>query len=285
LATSANEIRVARERGKIAVLLAIEGGEAINGDLAILREFHSMGVRYMTLTHNAATDWADSSNAAPRHNGLSDFGRDVILEMNRLGMLVDVSHVSDAAFYDVLKISRAPVIASHSCCRALCDAPRNLDDTMIRALAAKGGVIHVTFHDSFLSQEYAAAYRALSTDSAARDRALTQQFGDNEAQKLMQGQRWSDEMIRAGKFPQVSWERIVEHIDHAARLVGADYVGVGSDFDGAFMPEGMEDASKFPLITEGLLRRGYSEADIRKILGGNTLRVMDDVARASACGG
>ena len=281
LATSANEIRTARERGKIAVLLAIEGGEAINGDLAILREFHSMGVRYMTLTHNAATDWADSSNAAPRHNGLTDFGREVILEMNRLGMLVDVSHVSDAVFYDVLETSRAPVIASHSCCRALCDSPRNLDDAMIRAMAAKGGVIHVTFHDSFLSQEYAAAYRALSTDSEARDRALTQKFGDNEAQKLMQGQRWSDEMIRAGKLPQVSWEEIVEHIDHAARLVGADHVGVGSDFDGAFMPEGMEDASKFPLITEGLLRRGYSDADIRKILGENSLRVMEDVALAT----
>ncbi len=284
LATSVNEIRAARERGKIAVLLAIEGGEAINGNLAILREFHSMGVRYMTLTHNAATGWADSSNAAPRHNGLTDFGREVILEMNRMGMLVDVSHVSDAAFYDVLETSRAPVIASHSCCRALCDAPRNLDDAMIRALAAKGGVIHVTFHDSFLSQEYAMAYRVLSTDSAARDLALTQKFGDNEAQKLMQGQRWSDEMIRAGKLPQVSWEKIVEHIDHAARLVGTEHVGMGSDFDGAFMPEGMEDASKFPQITEGLLRRGYDEADIRKILGDNTMRVMDDVARASACG-
>ncbi len=285
LATSANEIREARKRGKIAVLLAVEGGEAINGDLAVLREFHSMGVRYMTLTHNAATDWADSSNAAPRHNGLTDFGREVIREMNRLGMLVDVSHVSDATFHDVLETSRAPVIASHSCCRVLCDHPRNLDDAMIKALAARGGVIHVTFHDSFLSQEYATAYRALSSDSAARDRALTQKFGDNEAQKLMEGQRWSDELIRAGKLPQVSWEKIVEHIDHAARLVGADHVGVGSDFDGAFMPEGMEDASKFPLITEGLLRRGYSEADIRKILGENTLRVMDDVARASAGGG
>jgi membrane dipeptidase len=281
LATSANEIREARERGKIAVLLAVEGGEAIHSDLAVLRDFHAQGVRYMTLTHNAATEWADSSNAAPRHNGLTDFGREVIREMNRLGMLVDVSHVSDAAFYDVLETSRAPVIASHSCCRALCDAPRNLDDAMIRALAAKGGVLHINFHDGFLSQEYAVACRALSSDSAARDRALTQKFGGNEAQKLMEGQRWSDESIRAGKLPQVSWEKIVEHIDHAAGIVGADHVGIGSDFDGAFMPEGMEDASKFPLITEGLLRRGFGEADIRKILGENTLRVMADVARAS----
>jgi membrane dipeptidase len=149
-----------RERqNKIAVLLGIEGGHAIDNDLAVLREFHARGVRYMTLTHNAATDWADSSNDAPRHNGLTDFGREVIREMNRLGMLVDVSHVSDATFYDVLETSRAPVIASHSCCRALCDAPRNLDDAMIQALAARGGVIHITFHDGFLSQEYANAKR------------------------------------------------------------------------------------------------------------------------------
>jgi membrane dipeptidase len=278
LATSPQEIRAARANEKIAVLLGIEGGQAIDNDLGILREFYARGVRYMTLTHNAPTDWADSSNAAPRHNGLTDFGREVIREMNRLGMIVDVSHVSDATFYDVLETSSAPVIASHSCCRALCDHPRNLDDAMIKAIADKGGVIHITFHDSFLSQEYANANRALSVDSSALDRALALKFGDNEAQKLMEGQRWSDESIRAGKLPQVSWTRIIDHIDHAVRLAGADHVGVGSDFDGAFMPEGMEDASKFPLITEGLLRRGYSEANIRKILGENTLRVMAHVA-------
>jgi len=284
LATSAEEVRAARTSGKIAVMLGIEGGHAIDNDLAILREFHARGVRYMTLTHNAATDWADSSNSAPRHDGLTDFGRQVILEMNRLGMLVDVSHVSDATFYDVLETSRAPVIASHSCCRSLCDAPRNLDDAMIRVLAAKGGVIHITFHNSFLSQEYATANRGLAADNSAHEKEVTRKCGDNEAQKLMEGQRWSDESIGAGKLPQVSWEKIVEHVDHATRLVGADHVGLGSDFDGAFMPLGMEDASKFPWITEGLLRRGYSEADIRKILGENTLRVMEEVAQASACG-
>jgi membrane dipeptidase len=156
---------------------------------------------------------------------------------------------------------------------------------MIEVLAAQGGVIHVTFHDSFLSQEYATANRALAEENAAHQRAVAEKFGNNEAQKLMEGQRWSDESIRAGKLPQVSWEKIVEHVDYAARLVGADHVGLGSDFDGAFMPLGMEDASKFPLITEGLLTRGYSEADIKKILGENTLRVMADVARASDCGG
>ena len=285
LATSTDEVRAARDGGKIAVLLGIEGGHAIDNDLAVLREFHARGVRYMTLTHNAATDWADSSNAAARHNGLTGFGKEVIREMNRLGMLVDVSHVSDATFYDVLKTSRAPVMASHSCCRALCDHPRNLTDEMIRALASSGGVIHIAFHDGFLSQEYATANRSLSSEIAASQHEAEQKFGHNEAQALLEGQRWSDESIRAGKLPQVSWEKIVEHIDHAVQLVGVEYVGIGSDFDGAVMPEGMEDASKLPLLTEGLLRRGYKEADIRKILGENTLRVMVLVARTSACGG
>ena len=285
LATSVDEVRAARASKKIAVLLGIEGGHAIDSNLDILREFYARGVRYMTLTHNAATEWADSSNDAPRHNGLTDFGKDVIREMNNLGMLVDVSHISDATFYDVLKISDVPVIASHSCCRALCDAPRNLDDAQIRALAAKGGVIHITFHNSFLSQEYADAKQLLSRETSEREALINQTCGDNEAQSLMEWQRWSDEHIRLGKLPQVSWEKIVEHVNHAVQLVGADHVGLGSDFDGAFMPSGLEDASKFPRITEGLLQEGYSESDIRKILGENSLRVLSEVARASACGG
>jgi membrane dipeptidase len=279
LATSSAEVRAARARNKIAVLLGVEGGHAIDTDLAVLREFHARGVRYMTLTHNAATEWADSSNDTPRHHGLTDFGKQVIREMNRLGMLVDVSHVSDATFYDVLEISRAPVIASHSCCRGLCDAPRNLDDAMIKALASRGGVLHITFHDGFLSQEYANANRVLAAEIASREQAVSRKFGENEARNLMELQRLSDESIRAGKLPQVSWEKIVDHIDHAVGIAGADHVGVGSDFDGAFMPEGMEDASKFPRITEGLLERGYGEADTKKILGENTLRVMADAER------
>jgi membrane dipeptidase len=199
--------------------------------------------------------------------------------MNRLGMLVDVSHASDQTFYDVLETSGAPVIASHSCCRALCDAPRNLDDAMIKALASRGGVIHITFHDSFLSQEYANANRALASEIASREQAVSEKVGENEAQNLMALQRLSDESIRAGKLPQVSWEKIVDHIDHAAGIAGSDHVGVGSDFDGAFMPAGMEDASKLPIITEGLLGRGYAEADVKKILGENTLRVMYDAER------
>src|SRR5579872_3497135 len=241
LAANSSEVRAARAAGKVAVLLGVEGGHAIDNDLAILREFYASGVRYMTLTHNAATEWADSSNDAPRHNGLTDFGKQVIREMNRLGMLVDISHASDATFYDVLETSRAPVIASHSCCRALCDAPRNLDDAMIKALAARGGVIHITFHDGFLSQEYATANRARSAEIAANEHQLEEKFGDNEARKLMECQRLSDAAIRAGKLPQVSWEKILDHVEHAVRIAGADHVGLGSDFDGAFMPEGLED--------------------------------------------
>jgi membrane dipeptidase len=281
LCTSSKEVRLTRAQGKIAAMLGVEGGHAIDNNLAVLREFHASGVRYMTLTHNAATEWADSSNDAPRHNGLTDFGKEVIREMNRLGMLVDISHVSDRTFYDVLEASTAPVIASHSCCRALCDAPRNLDDAMIKALAARGGVIHITFHDSFLSQEYANASRVLSSEGDSREEEVAQKFGENEARKMIEGQRWSDECIRAGELPQVSWEKIVDHVDHAVVIAGADHVGLGSDFDGAFMPEGMEDASKFPRITEGLLRRGYGEAEIRKILGENTLRVLADVEQVS----
>src|SRR5579864_680316 len=279
LATCSKEVRMARAENRIAVMLGVEGGHAIDNDLAVLREFHSRGVRYLTLTHNAATEWADSSNDVPRHNGLTEFGKDVIQEMNRLGMLVDISHVSDPTFYDVLETSRAPVIASHSCCRALCDAPRNLDDAMIKALGSRGGVIHITFHDGFLSQEYANTSRALASENDSREQAAEDTFGQNEARKLVEGQRWSDESVRAGKLPQVSWEKIVDHIDHAAKIAGADHVGIGSDFDGAFMPAGMEDASKFPRITEGLVRRGYEEADIRKILGENTLRVMAEAER------
>src|SRR5258705_2892781 len=281
LAISSEDVRAVRARGKIAVLLGVEGGHAIDNNLDILRDFFARGVRYMTLTHNAATDWADSSNQSPRHQGLTDFGREVIAEMNRLGMLVDVSHVSDPTFYDVLEISRAPVIASHSCCQAICNAPRNLSDDMIKALAAHGGVIHITFHSAFLSQQYADATHSSTSEWRANLEAIEEKFGENEARKLAEGQRLSDAFTRAEKLPEVSWEKIIEHIDHAIALAGAAHVGLGSDFDGAFMPAGMEDASKFPKITESLLRRGHSESDVRKILGENTLRVMARTERVA----
>jgi len=279
LVTCSDEVRAARAQGKIAVLMGVEGGHAIDNNLDVLRDFFARGVRFMTLTHNAPTDWADSSNQPPRHKGLTEFGREVIREMNRLGMLVDVSHVSDDTFFDVLEVSRAPVIASHSCCRAICNSPRNLTDDMIKALAARGGAIHITFHNAFLSQEYTDATQSIASEWIPSLAAIDEKYGENEARKLAEGQHLSDDLIHAGKLPLVSWEKIIEHIDHAARLVGAAHVGLGSDFDGAFMPEGMEDASKFPKITESLLQRGYPESDIRQILGENTLRVMAKTER------
>ena len=281
LATSSGEVRAARVQGKIAILMGVEGGHAIDNNLDVLRDFFARGVRYMTLTHNAPTDWADSSNHSPRHNGLTEFGREVIREMNRLGMLVDISHVSDETFNDVLDASRAPVIASHSCCRAICNSPRNMTDDMIKALAERGGVIHITFHNAFLSQDYAEATRSPASGWIASLESIDKKYGENEARKLAEGQRLSDDLVRAGKLPEVSWEKIIEHIDHAARLVGAAHVGLGSDFDGAFMPAGMEDASKFPMITESLVQRGYPESDVRKILGENTLRVMTETERTA----
>jgi len=281
LATSSGEVRAARVQGKIAILMGVEGGHAIDNNLDVLRDFFARGVRYMTLTHNAPTDWADSSNHSPRHNGLTEFGREVIREMNRLGMLVDISHVSDETFNDVLDASRAPVIASHSCCRAICNSPRNMTDDMIKALAARGGVIHITFHNAFLSQDYAEATRSPASGWIAGLESIDKKYGENEARKLADGQRLSDDLVRAGKLPEVSWEKIIEHIDHAVGLAGAAHVGLGSDFDGAFMPAGMEDASKFPKIIESLLRRGYPESDVRKILGENTVRVMTETERTA----
>lgn len=280
LATTAEEVRAAHAQGKIAALMGVEGGHMINNDLAVLREFAKLGARYMTLTHTMDTDWAGSSGDDAKHIGLTPFGKDVVLEMNRLGMMVDISHVSDQTFYDALAVSKAPMIASHSSCRAICDAPRNMTDDMIKALAAKGGVIQINYHIGFLSQ----AYRDASGKSAelkARIAAVDKAAGENEAYSVREGEKVTHEMIAEGKLPQVDWQAIVDHIDHAVKLVGADHVGLGSDFDGAVMPLGMEDCSKLSKLTEAMLRRGYSEDDVRKILGGNTLRVMEDVERIS----
>jgi len=280
LAATVTEIRRVHAAGKIAVVLCVEGGHAIDNDLGVLRNFAALGVRYMTLTHIADLDWAGSSGGAG-NKGLTAFGREVIADMNRLGMVVDLSHVSDRTFSDVLAITRAPAMASHSCCRTLCDSPRNLTDEMIRALAAAGGVLQITFHTTFLSQAHASAHRLHAAEFEARDQEIRRRHLGNEARILIEEQRASNAMIREGKLPSVSWEEIVEHIDHAVQIAGADHVGIGSDFDGAWMPEGMEDASKLPRITEALVRRGYADRDIRKILGENAVRVLSDAERVA----
>lgn len=281
LATTAAEIRAARAQGKIAVLMGVEGGHMIDDNLGMLRLYAALGVRYLTLTHFLNNNWADSSTDKPAHNGLTDFGKDVVRELNRLGMIVDISHVSDKTFADALAITKAPVIASHSSCRAICDSPRNMTDDMMRALAKNGGVMQINFHYTFLSQEARSANLALGKDVAVQDKAIETKCGDNEACGQQEGERQARELMMSGKLPKVTWEKIIEHIDHAVKVAGVDHVGLGSDFDGATMPFGMEDVSKLPQITEALLRKGYSEKDIEKILGGNTLRVMAEVERVS----
>ncbi len=281
LATTAEEVRQAHAAGKIAVLMGVEGGHMIASDLAVLRSFYALGVRYMTLTHSVNDEWADSSTDKPAHNGLTDFGKQVVREMNRLGMMVDISHVSDKTFYDVLAISTAPPIASHSSCRALCDSPRNMTDDMIRALAAKGGVIQINYNTGFLSQEFRNAEKANPGLQKGIEAESEKRCGNDEGCQLVEMEKLTRALVAEGKLPRVEWTRIIDHIDHAVKLVGADHVGLGSDFDGANMPYGMEDASHLPQIAKALREKGYSEADIRKILGGNTLRLMEQVQAAA----
>lgn len=285
LATTAAEVRRAHQRGHIAALMGVEGGHMIGNDLRMVRVFAALGVRYMTLSHFRNNEWADSSTDKPVHNGLSDFGKEVVREMNRQGVLVDISHVADKTFYDALEVSRAPLIASHSSVRALSGHPRNMSDDMIKALAAKGGVIQINYELNFLSDEFRQAYEAQFGKLSDKFDQLEKQCGDDD---ICMGTAVHREIVAAqaaGKLPRVSWEKIIEHIDHVVKLVGADHVGLGSDFDGADMPDGMEDCSQLPKITEALVRRGYSDADIRKILGGNLLRVMEQAERVAAASG
>jgi membrane dipeptidase len=277
LCTTAAQIRAAKGSGKICALMGVEGGHMINNSLETLDKFYSLGVRYMTLTHTVNTDWADSANDKPAHDGLTPFGKQVVAEMNKLGMMVDISHVADKTFYDVLATSKAPVIASHSSCRAICTAPRNMTDQMIKDLAAHGGVIQINYHIGFLSQEFADASKAHPEYGKEIEAEAKKRCAGNEACELIEADKVTREYVAAGKLPRVEWTKIIEHIDHAVKLVGADHVGLGSDFDGADMPYGMDDVSKLPEITSALLAKGYSPADVQKILGGNTLRLMQEV--------
>src|SRR6202035_4293221 len=281
LATTAAEIREAKKKGQIAALMGVEGGHMINSDLAVLRKFAALGVRYMTLTHSGNDEWADSSTDKAVHNGLTDFGKDAVREMNRLGVMVDISHVSDKTFYDALEVSKAPLIASHSSCRAICDAPRNMTDQMIKDLAAKGGVIQINYHVGFLSQEFRDAEKADPELNKAIAAEVANRCGDKEGCQLIEGEKITREYVEKGKLPRVEWTKIIEHIDHAVKVGGVDHVGLGSDFDGANMPYGMEDALHLPQITNALLAKGYSAGDIQKVLGGNTLRVMEQVEATS----
>ena len=281
LATTAADIRRAASEHKIAALMGMEGGHMINDDLGQLRKYAADGVRYLTLTHFKNNNWADSSTDKPAHNGLTPFGKDVVRELNKLGMMVDISHVADKTFYDVLALTKAPVIASHSSCRAIANHPRNMTDDMLRALAKNGGVVMINYEVSFLSEEYRVASEKASGGVVAQLAALSKKCGGDEACSTLESARINTEAMNSGALPKVSWEKIIEHIDHAVKVAGAEHVGLGSDFDGATMPIGMEDASKLPKITDALLKKGYSDADIEKILGGNILRVMEQVERVA----
>ncbi len=276
-ATSAADIRRARKQGKIAALMGIEGGHAIENSLATLREFYRLGVRYMTLTWNNTNDWADAGRGERKHNGLSDFGKEVVREMNRLGMLVDVSHVSDKTMSDVLDISKAPIIASHSSARALSNVPRNIPDDLLRRIAKNGGVVQVNFYSVFVDAA------TVSPQSEERERrvkaqqdAINAKYKDDPERRSEE----SDKLEAANPLPPLPISKLIDHIDHIVKVAGIDHVGLGADFDGANdMPEGAQDVSMLPNITFELLKRGYSERDIRKILGENFLRVFAEAER------
>jgi membrane dipeptidase len=281
MATTADEIVRLHLQGKFAILMGVEGGHIIEDDLRVLDIYQRLGVRYMTLTHTANTDWADSSGDQAKWNGLTDLGKQVVQRMNRLGMMVDISHVSDKTFYDALAVTRAPVIASHSSCRALCNVPRNMTDDMIRALAKNGGVMDINFYSGFLSQAYADAYKKIEKQLDAQLAAARARYA-SQGKRLPYPEEQEIEHSLLGGLPVPSYTVIADHIDHAVQVGGVDHVGLGSDFDGIdSAPKGMEDVSKLPDLVRELARRGYSEQDMKKILGGNLLRVMRQVERVS----
>ncbi len=267
---AADVVRITRS-GRIAAVLTIEGGHQIDDDLAVLRMYHRLGIRSMTLTHFRNNNWADSSTDTPAHNGLTDFGRQVVREMNQLGMIIDVSHVSDKTFFDVLATTAKPVIASHSSCRAISDVPRNMTDEMLQALAKNGGVVGINFAPGFLNPKDAEAIKNSIAAIAQSEPALTGKALDD----------YAAEEFRKDSVPQpanATLEDAVEHIDHAVKVAGIDHVGIGSDFDGiSSVPKGLEDISKMSALRAALRKKGYAEEDIRKIFGLNTLRVLREV--------
>ncbi len=267
LATSADDIATAKQAGKIAVLMGIEGGHMIDSNLDHLRRLHELGGRYMTLTHGVHLPWAGSSGDKPEEDpGLTDFGREVVAEMNRLGMMVDVSHISDKTFAGVMEAAKAPMIASHSSCRALSDHPRNMTDAMIRAVADRGGVVHINFYNSFL-------------DAGYRSRANAYEEAEEPAEGETAEAAWARRMRKLEAIGRTPFSVLLDHFEHAANVAGVDHVGLGSDFDGVTeeLPTDMEDISKIPNLIPGLRERGFADDAVSKILGGNTLRVMREV--------
>jgi membrane dipeptidase len=284
LCLTPSDILAARAAGKFAVLMGVEGGHAIENSLALLRVYHGLGVRYMTLTWANSNEWADSSGDlddpnVTHHNGLTALGHEVIAEMNRLGMMIDVSHVSDKTFADVLAATRVPVIASHSCARALCNSPRNLTDDQLRGLAANGGVCMVNFYSAFIDENYRKAVLNLRAERSAAHEALATKYAErNEPLPFAAANQIDREF--AERLPRPPLDSLIAHFDHIIRVAGVDHVGIGSDFDGiSSLPEGIDSAADLSKITEALIARGHSSEDLRKILGENLLRVFAEVQR------
>jgi membrane dipeptidase len=287
MAFSVADIERAHREHKLAALMGIEGGHSIENDIHLLRDYYRLGVRYMTLTWSNTNEWADSSGdindpKVQHHNGLTDFGKQVVLEMNRLGMMVDISHVADKTFWDAIATTKAPLIASHSSARALVDAPRNMTDDMLRAVAKNGGVVQVNFFSGFDDQNYWNASKAESKEKSEAEQKYVEQL---EAQGKTVTFIDEDRIERewAAKIPRPPLKSLIDQIEHVAKVAGIDHVGLGSDFDGVAgaTPQGIDSAADLPKITQALLDRGYSAEDIRKILGGNTLRVFAEVERVS----
>ena len=275
LARSVADVRRAAALGKIACLMGVEGGHIIEDSLSALRTFYRLGVRYMTLTHSFHTNWADSSGTSevpePLHRGLTPFGEQVVWEMNRLGMMVDVSHVSDETFRHVLRVTRAPVIASHSSVRAVADHPRNLSDEMLRALADNGGLVMINFYSGYVDAELVQPLRELFLRLRPEFESLRTRHADDPV-GMRRGYR---DLLRGEALPAASLDTLLDHFDHALRVAGPDHVGLGADWDGvASMPQGLEDVSRLPALTRGLLARGHAPDVVRKVLGENLLRVM-----------
>ena len=274
LALSADDIERARKRGRLASLLGMEGGHAIENSLGTLRSYYALGARYMTLTHNVTLDWADAALDTARHDGLTEFGREVVREMNRLGMLVDLSHVSPGVMSDALDVSDAPVIFSHSAARALVDHPRNVPDSILARLRKNGGVVMVTFVPQFVSNECKAWDDSLQAEIKAAKAAVA-----DTAEVRRRTESWQ----AAHPPPSATLAQVADHIEHVRQVAGVDHVGIGSDFDGIdYVPAGLEDVSKFPDLFAELIRRGWSDADLKKLAGRNLLRALRAAEQTAA---
>ncbi len=275
MAATADDVERIHRSGRIASMIGVEGGYSIADSLAVLRDYYSLGVRYMTLTHWLTTDWADAATDPPRHGGLSPFGVEVVREMNRLGMLVDLSHVSDGTMTDALDVSAAPVIFSHSSARALCNHPRNVPDEVLRRVTANGGLVMVNFAPGFVSEEVRKASEPIEAEWTR-----LQQLYPDDAKRVEAG---IEAFKKTHPVPRATLAEVADHVDQIRRIAGIDHVGLGSDFDGiGETPAGLEDVSRYPDLLAELLRRGYSDEDVKKVAGANVLRVMRDAEKVAA---